>query len=152
VEGFAKKGKGYRFGEAVSNVSVKIEGDAAENEEGHLRRNPATVAKTLGLHARSGRRQPLISVTSSMSRRTSAFPFAIGRVRIVPQPGEVRRERTNSRACVGIDGDAIRLSLPFIGVLRVADLLQGAIPVGFQSVRDEPIRGIDVEPRRPQEI
>ena len=74
-----------------------------------------------------------------------AFPFAIGRVRIVPDPREIRRERENPRAGVSIDGHAIGEPLPLVDHLRVGDLLQRAIPVGFQFIRDEAIRGIDVQ-------
>ena len=37
------------------------------------------------------------------------------------------------------------MPLPFIDLLCLGDLLQRAIPVGFQFVRDEPIRGIDLQ-------
>ena len=74
-----------------------------------------------------------------------AFPFAIGRVRIVPEPREVRREREDPRPGIGVDGHAVRVALPFIDLLCFGDLLQRAIPVGFQFVGDEPIRGIDLQ-------
>ena len=35
--------------------------------------------------------------------------------------------------------------MPFVDVLGLGDLLQRAIPVGFQFVGDEPIRGIDLQ-------
>ena len=37
------------------------------------------------------------------------------------------------------------MPLPFVDLLRLGDLLQRAIPVRFQFVGDEPIRGIDLQ-------
>ena len=49
------------------------------------------------------------------------------------------------RTGVGVDSEAVRLPLPFVDRLRIGDLLERAIPVGFQFVGDEPIRGIDLQ-------
>jgi hypothetical protein len=56
------------------------------------------------------------------------FRSAIGRVRIVPEPRKVCREREDPRTGIGVDGHAVRMPLPFIDLLCLGDLVQRAIP------------------------
>ena len=59
------------------------------------------------------------------------FSFTIGRVRVVPESWKVARQGKNPRTRLVVHGDAGAVSLSLIGLLRVDDLLQGAIPLGF---------------------
>ena len=59
------------------------------------------------------------------------FSFAVGRVGSVPESWEVRRQSENPRAGVGVSAHALGLSVMVIGLLRVDNVLQRAIPLGF---------------------
>jgi hypothetical protein len=56
------------------------------------------------------------------------FPFPIRYVRIVPQPREVRPQRENARAGIGVDGQ-VRVSLPLIDRLGVGSRSRNRIVV-----------------------
>ena len=57
--------------------------------------------------------------------------FTIGRVGVVPEPWEVRRQRENPRARLAVNAQTVGVSVSISDLLRVDDLPQGAIPLGF---------------------
>lgn len=74
-----------------------------------------------------------------------ALAFALGRVRVGPQGGEVSGERADTRLVFIVERDLGGRAGAFVVVLRVLEGAEGVVPVRFEAVGDEPVVGVDGE-------
>ena len=74
-----------------------------------------------------------------------AFAFALGRVRVGPQGGEVSGERADTRLVIVVERDVGGGGGAFVVVAGVLQCAERVVPVGFEAVGDEPVVGVDAE-------